>query len=277
MASATSSGGAVRPRIRGNLAFRKMGGKGDGFGAALLGVLADAGGGRAGADGVHADAVATQFEGKLDGHGRLSGLGGGIGGGAGAGEGAVAVDRRDDHHRAALAAQVRHGEMQRHVGAPQVDADGPVPFVGRELVDRRPGAVDAGIGDQQVQPAGLVDQAVEGGGHGGFVGGVGGQRQRPAAGFGDVGADRRGPVRQQVQHADSGPVPRQPPGGRRADAGPRAGDQRDLALEFHPRSYQLVYEPSPRRRCGASQNSKLCARMRSSLTSTPRPGASGTG
>ena len=40
--------------------------------------------------------------------------------------------------------------------------------------------------------------------------------------------------------------------------------------------YQLVTEPSVRRRCGASQNLKLCFLTSASSTSTPRPGASGT-
>gem|GEM_PF-4723788 len=44
-----------------------------------------------------------------------------------------------------------------------------------------------------------------------------------------------------------------------------------------PQIYQFVTEPSLRRRCGASQNSKLCLANSSSLTSMPRPGASETG
>ena len=47
-----------------------------------------------------------------------------------------------------------------------------------------------------------------------------------------------------------------------------------LVLRFF---YQLVTEPSRRLRCGASQNLKLCFSTSSSLTSTPRPGASFTG
>jgi hypothetical protein len=41
-----------------------------------------------------------------------------------------------------------------------------------------------------------------------------------------------------------------------------------------PQIYQLVNDPSRRRRCGASQNLKLCFAMRASLTSMPRPGLS---
>ena len=41
--------------------------------------------------------------------------------------------------------------------------------------------------------------------------------------------------------------------------------------------YQFVCDPSRRRRCGGSANLNVCAVTNSSLTSTPKPGPSGTG
>ena len=67
-------------------------------------------------------------------------------------------------------------------------------------------------------------------------------------------------------------------GGEVAEQAGARSDARDGArIRCLPAIYQLVWEPSRRRRCGFSQNSNaFFTAGASSLNSTPRPGVSGT-
>jgi len=51
--------------------------------------------------------------------------------------------------------------VERQVGAAQVDGDRLVPFGGLQLVDRRPHAVDAGVGEHDVEPPESGDQPLD--------------------------------------------------------------------------------------------------------------------
>ena len=65
-------------------------------------------------------------------------------------------------------------------------------------------------------------------------------------------------------------------GGRQPNRPAACGKRDASAVPLTARPYQLVKEPSRRRRWGASLKAKLCLATRASLTSTPRPGVSGT-
>lgn len=133
------------------------------FGVALLGALLDVGVDGAGADGVDADVVARQLQGRHLHEGDLAGFAGAVGAGAGVGEGAGAgaVDAAGDEDApAAGIAQVRNREMNGEIGAFEIDVQRLVPLIGLEFLDRRSDAVDAGVGDDDVEPAELFRRPV---------------------------------------------------------------------------------------------------------------------
>jgi hypothetical protein len=82
--------------------------------------------------------------------------------------------------------QMRHGEMQRQIGAAQVDGDRPVELFRLQVVDRRPDAVDAGIGDDDVEPPEFSGKPIDRCAHPALVGNVGFEHQRFCAGLLDL-------------------------------------------------------------------------------------------
>ena len=115
-------------------------------------------------------------------------------------------------------ARLRCAVVQGEVGSAQVDVDGPVPLVGLKLVDRRPDAVDAGVGDDDVEAAETLDQfahrALERLG----IGDIGPQRQGVAAGLADLHGSPVHLLAGAAQDADAGAGCRQPHRRRPADA-----------------------------------------------------------
>ena len=149
-----------------------------GMAVSLLGsnrrAIVDVGLDRSGTNGIDPDAMAAEFQRQLLRHGQLRSLGGRIGGGAGGGEGTCAVDRGNDDDGAALTPfEVRYGEAQREISAAQVDGDRLVPLLARDVLDRRPGTVDAGIGNHGVKTTEPCDEALHGRVHLVFVGNIG--------------------------------------------------------------------------------------------------------
>lgn len=123
--------------------------------------------------------------------------------------------------------------MQRHVGAAQVDGDRLVPFGRRQAVDRRPGAVDARIGNNDVEAAERAGELLDGGAHRCFVRDIRRKRQRRAALSADFGGNRLHLVGAAAQHTDAGAVASERQRGGLADPGSRAGDEGDLSCKQH--------------------------------------------
>ena len=132
-------------------------------GPTLFGILVNAGLDRARADRIHADTGLAELQRQLLHHGDLRGLDRGIGGGARCGEGPRSIDRGyDDNGALARLLELGRGQMQRQIGAAQVHGDRLVPFGGFEIVDRSPDAIDAGIGDHDIEVAEGAEKRLHG-------------------------------------------------------------------------------------------------------------------
>ena len=121
---------------------------------ALFGAIADVGVDGAGADGVDTDVVARQFQGGHFHEGDLAGFAGAVRGRAGGAEGAGAIDAAgDDDAAAAGFAEMGEAIVGGEVGAFEVNVESLVPLVGLEFLDGRRDAVDARVGDNDMQSA----------------------------------------------------------------------------------------------------------------------------
>ena len=93
------------------------------------------------------------------------------------------------------------------------------------------GGEDAGVGDEDIEPAEVLDDLREGGLDFGLVADVGGDRDRFAAGLADVVDGRLGAGSVPVEDRDPAAFLGQPFGGGLADARPGTGDRCHLASQ----------------------------------------------
>jgi hypothetical protein len=84
---------------------------------------------------------------------------------------------------------MRGGVLEREEGTAQIDRQGALPFLDRELLDRRPYTIDAGIGEDDVQAFCGAHQALDRALHGACVGDIGDEDVSPAALLLDLGSD----------------------------------------------------------------------------------------
>lgn len=146
---------------------------------------------------------------------------------------------------------MRHGEVKRQVGAAQVDGDRFVEFFRLEVVDRRPDAVDAGIGDDNVEPPEFLRKLIDRLAHPVFIGNVGNEHQRLPASLLDFPGGPVDLASRMAEQADFCPFRREFEGGSLADTRARPRYQSHLRFEFH----EPILSPD-RRFCRATTNGK---------------------
>ncbi len=112
----------------------------------------------------------------------------------------------------------------------EVEVDHPVPLLGGRVLDRAEQHL-AGVVDDDVEAAQLVDGAVDRGDRLLLVGDVGLDRQRGVTGAADLGGQPLQPFEPARRHRDFGPLGGQRPRGRLADATAGAGDQRNGSVK----------------------------------------------
>lgn len=131
-------------------------------------------------------------------------------------------------------------KVQRQEGPAEIDVDGAIPLFRPQLVDRRPHAVDAGVGDDDVEAAVVPRERIDRSRHRFRIGDVGDKRQGVASrqhyffrGLADF-------VRRAAQHADAGALAGE--SNRRGFANPRSGasDQRDPSLKLSHAMYLAI-------------------------------------
>src|SRR5919199_4676793 len=128
----------------------------------LLGSLTDVRLDRPWAYGVAADVVPAQFQCDHLHEGNLSGLGRAVGAGAGVREGPGAVHAAGNNDAAAAGLfEVWHREVDRQIGPLEVDIQRAIPFVGLQLVDRRPYPVDARVRKDDVELPEVLDGRID--------------------------------------------------------------------------------------------------------------------
>src|SRR5579884_3343859 len=149
------TGLAARKR---NLALRKLDRNLHTLQITLLGVVTDLGIDSARTDDVNSDTGRRKLQRQHLGHGYLGRLGARVGRGAGVAEDACTVYGGGDDHGAAPSLQVRNGVLDRVERAAQVRAERPVPVLRRELLDRRPYAVNARVCEYHIEPAEPIRQ-----------------------------------------------------------------------------------------------------------------------
>ena len=118
-------------------------------------------------------------------------------------------------------------------GALEVDIHSLVVFVGRDVGDGRPDAVDAGVGEKDVEAAVALRELVYGGAKSGGVTDVGTEGNGAGTDGVDLGSCLVKDVRRDVEQADAGAFLREFERCRATDAGCGAGDERDLVLQQH--------------------------------------------
>jgi len=133
--------------------------------------------------------VGRQLQGSHLGEGDLSGFGAGVGREAGVAKDARAVDRGDDDDGAARPLQVGQRVLDGQECTSDVDGEGLVPFVRSDFFQGRPYAVDAGIGNYNVDAAPGFDDLPDGVLHLGRLGDVGDQGYSFAARLPNGGGD----------------------------------------------------------------------------------------
>jgi len=201
-------------------------------------IFIDVGADRAGADRVDANVIAGELQRRHFGEGDLTGLGRAVGREAESGKAAAAVDRaRDDDAPAALF-HVRNGIFDGQERAFQIGGQRVVPVFGRQFLNGRNFAVDAGVGEYDIQPPPRPHRRFHGSLH--------------ARGIGDVRIDgdrlRADALRRadavdlllhllraavfQIDKAYVRPGFRQPDRGRAADAGAGARHHRHPVHQF---------------------------------------------
>ena len=94
-------------------------------------------------------------------HRQLARFGGGVDRRAGVAEHPCAVDRRDDDNRAPPLFQVGDGVFDGEECAFEIDVNRLVPLLRGDLFDGRPDAVDAGVGDHNIQPPPGVNRLLD--------------------------------------------------------------------------------------------------------------------
>ena len=153
----------------------------------------------------------------------------------------------DRHHRADVddlaAARLLHGRIDRlraQEGAGEVGVDDAVPFLEIERV-RGLADVDAGIVDEDVDPAELAADALDHARDRGLVGDVGGDRDRLDAAPRELGDRRVRFLLVAPDDRDAGAGVRQPARHAEPDAAIAAGDDRDLAFEIEYSGFIVVF------------------------------------
>jgi hypothetical protein len=134
--------------------------------------------------------------------------------------------------------------MRGEVGSAEVDADGLVPLIGLEVVDWCPHAVDAGIGEHEVEPAILTVYLRDEASHVRLFRRIRGHDERAAA----IGSNGVGDLVEFVAGArhenDRRAFMCEGPGGGLAKPGAGARYECNLAIKFHG--------PPPGRQCPGS-------------------------
>ena len=112
----------------------------------------------------------------------------------------------------------------------QVEVDHPLPFLGGRVLDR-PQEHHAGVVDDDVEPAQLVDRAVDGGDRLLLLGDVGLDRERGVPRSADLGRQALEPLEPAGGDRDLGAEGGELPRGRLADPAAGAGDQRHGSIQ----------------------------------------------
>jgi hypothetical protein len=141
----------------------------------------------------------------------------------------------EDHPAAAARPHRRQGRAGREIGAAEVDAEHPVPFLRLDVLDQRP-RIDAGVLDEDVEPAEGFHRRRHRALRIGLLRDVGGdeaRRSRPA----ELGDRRLAGGRFHVGDHDLRPLGGEPGGDPLADAARGADDEGGAA--FQPPRFQL--------------------------------------
>src|SRR5690606_6685367 len=138
---------------------------------------------------------------------------------------------------------MRDAVVEGQERSPQVHLERAIPFVRPQLVDRSPDAVNAGVGEYDVEAVETIDQFADTGFQRVRIRNIRAQWQSFAAG----GLDLLGRLPDfglgVAQRADPGSFPREPNRRRLADARTGARDQRDLPFQLH-RTLPLNHAPT---------------------------------